>query len=262
MLRRLATKLQLPGAQVEAFVAVEPDRKKNAERERAAHDALRVLSEPHHLALLELVRIPDFRPEVKLLSRVLGISVDAVNLTLTRLLRLGLLRMSGANWEDLTGGEKSLQLARRLAEQLVRPEPADSDSPPAETPGRQTVGNLVTQFQILSKDAERSAKFYSGVFGWSVRTDNALGYRVLDTGSPEGIHGGIWPAPPQAHPAVQFFMLVDDLQECITRTRSLGGSVVMPQQKVPDGDEMAIITNAEGLPVGLVRPRKATASLG
>jgi predicted enzyme related to lactoylglutathione lyase/transcriptional regulator with XRE-family HTH domain len=254
MLRRLAARLELTEAQVEAFIAAEPDRKKEAARERAAHDALRVLSEPHHLALLELVRLPDFRADVKWVSRVLGLPIDTVNLAVARLIRLGLLRLGGAGWEDLSGGADSLQVAHRVAEQFARvPTPPVEPPPPARTPRKQTMRNPVTRFQILAKDAERSARFYSSVFGWAVRTDNALGYRTLDTGTERGISGGIWPAPPEAHAAVQLFIEVDDLEACITRARSMGGSVVMPPQKLPDGDEMAIITDADGLPVGLVK---------
>ena len=42
------------------------------------------------------------------------------------------------------------------------------------------------QFQIISKDPAETAKFYSELFGWMVNADNAMGYRRIYTGSPEG----------------------------------------------------------------------------
>jgi predicted enzyme related to lactoylglutathione lyase len=58
--------------------------------------------------------------------------------------------------------------------------------------------NPVTQFPILSKSPEDTARFYTSLFGWKVDANNPKGHQRLDTGSKEGIQGGIWPAPPQA----------------------------------------------------------------
>src|SRR5260370_16795250 len=74
------------------------------------------------------------------------------------------------------------------------------------------MGNPVMQFQIISKSPEETAQFYSELFGWKVDADNPRGYRRIDTGSPAGIQGGIWPAPPQAPNFVQLFMAVQDVR--------------------------------------------------
>jgi predicted enzyme related to lactoylglutathione lyase/transcriptional regulator with XRE-family HTH domain len=257
MIRRLSTKLGLADAQLETFLAAEPDRQKQAARQLAALDAVRVLSEPHHLALLELVRLPDFRPDVRWISRVLGIPADTVNVAVARLLRLGLLRMTGTGWQDRTEGADLSQLARRVAEQVAQAEPPPVDASPAQVPKEQTVGQPVMQWQLLAKDAERASRFYAGVFGWNVRTDNAMGYRTVETGAGRGIDGGIWPTPPEGRATVQLFVEVEDFEACLERARELGGSVMMPPQKLPDGDEMALIIDSEGLTVGLFRPRGA-----
>lgn len=39
----------------------------------------------------------------------------------------------------------------------------------------------------------------------------------------------------------------------MTKATKLGGKVVIPKQKLPDGDEMAIILDVEGIPVGLFK---------
>jgi predicted enzyme related to lactoylglutathione lyase len=49
------------------------------------------------------------------------------------------------------------------------------------------VGNPVSQFQIISKAPEDTALFYGQLFGWRIDADNSMGYRRIDTGSPEGI---------------------------------------------------------------------------
>ena len=81
------------------------------------------------------------------------------------------------------------------------------------------MGNPVMQFQILSKAPEETAKFYCDLFDWSVNADNPLGCRQINTGSKEGIQGGIWPAPPQAPNFVQLFVAVPDLKASSKRRR-------------------------------------------
>jgi predicted enzyme related to lactoylglutathione lyase len=47
---------------------------------------------------------------------------------------------------------------------------------------------------------------------------------------------------------------VDDVDAYMAKATKLGGKVIMPRQKLPDGDEMAIIVDLEGIPVGLFKP--------
>ena len=108
----------------------------------------------------------------------------------------------------------------------------------------------VTQFQILAKNPDRAADFYERAFGWQVRSDNALAYRTLETG---GIAGGIWPAPPEGSAMVQLFLEVDDVSGAVGCATQAGAQVVIPPSTLPDGDEMAVILDPEGVPFGLFR---------
>src|SRR6185295_20390029 len=65
------------------------------------------------------------------------------------------------------------------------------------------MGDSVMRWQILAKDPDKAAEFYTRLFDWKVNDDNALGYRMIDTGSERGIQGGIWPSPPEGHSFVQ-----------------------------------------------------------
>lgn len=121
------------------------------------------------------------------------------------------------------------------------------------------MGRPVTQWQILAKEPERLAAFYTALFDWQVRTDNQLNYRTVDTGSPRGAQGGIWPAPPEGHSMAYLFVEVDDVPAHVERARALGAHVVTPPQVLPDGDEMAMILDPEGIPMGLWKPRSRAA---
>ena len=58
------------------------------------------------------------------------------------------------------------------------------------------MGAPVTHFQIVTKDPDKLAAFYTKLCDWKSNADNPLGYRMLSTGAGRGIEGGIWPAPP------------------------------------------------------------------
>ena len=75
--------------------------------------------------------------------------------------------------------------------------------------------NPVFQFQILSKFPDETAAFYTETFGWSVDSNNLMNYRRIDTRTPEGIHGDIWPAPPDAPSFVQLFVAAEDLSASV-----------------------------------------------
>jgi predicted enzyme related to lactoylglutathione lyase len=107
--------------------------------------------------------------------------------------------------------------------------------------------NPVLQFQILSKDPGATERFYSSAFGWTVNADNPMAYRKIDTGSSEGIQGGIWPSPPEAPNFVQIFIGVDDVTSAVKKAEELGERMLIPPTKLPEGDEMAVLLDPQGM---------------
>jgi predicted enzyme related to lactoylglutathione lyase len=110
------------------------------------------------------------------------------------------------------------------------------------------------QWQMLARDPAKQAAFYTSLFDWTVNTNNALNYRMVDTGSERGIDGGIWPAPPEGQSAVTLYVEVDDVEAYAAKANGLGGKVIIPPQKLPDGDEMAVLLDPEGIPLGIFKP--------
>ena len=117
------------------------------------------------------------------------------------------------------------------------------------------MGNPIVQFQILSKAPDETAQFYSSLFGWQVDANNPMGYRRIDTGSQEGIQGGVWPAPPQAPNFVQLYMAVEDVRSAVTKAEGLGAKVIIPPTTLPEGDEMAVMLDPQGMAFGVTRTR-------
>jgi predicted enzyme related to lactoylglutathione lyase len=121
-----------------------------------------------------------------------------------------------------------------------------------------TMGQPVIQWQVLSHNPDKLFAFYKEVFGWEMSANNALGYREIDTGSERGIKGGMWPIPEEAPSAVSLYVEVENVEEAVERATSLGATVAIPPQNLPDGDSMAVIVDPEGIAFGLFKPgRKA-----
>lgn len=120
------------------------------------------------------------------------------------------------------------------------------------------MGNPVTQFQILSKKPDEAASFYSKLFGWTISANNPMGYRQIDTGSKEGIQGGIWPTPPQAPEFVQLFISVADVKDAVAKAQGLGAKLLIPATMLPEGDEMAVLLDPNGISFGVWRARRST----
>ena len=117
------------------------------------------------------------------------------------------------------------------------------------------MGNPIVQFQIMSKTPDETVQFYSTLFGWTVDANNPMGYRRIDTGSQEGIQGGVWPAPPQAPNFVQLYMAVEDVRSAVTKAEGLGAKVIIPPTTLPEGDEMAVMLDPQGMAFGVTRTR-------
>jgi predicted enzyme related to lactoylglutathione lyase len=115
------------------------------------------------------------------------------------------------------------------------------------------VGEPVVHWQALVRDPERAAAFYAACFGWTVDDANALGYRTIPANG-RGIGGGIWPLP-DGTPMVQLFVAVPSVDDALAGAQKNGADVVIPKQVLPDGDEMAVIVDPEGIAWGLMRAK-------
>jgi uncharacterized protein (TIGR02147 family) len=84
-------------------------------------DTFQLLSVWYHSAILELIQVQGFKTDSRWIANALGIAVEDVNVALQRLLRLGLLEMSGRDrWIDKSGDAEfhSSALAEAASNQM------------------------------------------------------------------------------------------------------------------------------------------------
>lgn len=122
----LGARLGLKRAEIEAFIMRERQAGNTAvsrEIRQLTLDTVTLLSDSNHRAILELTTLDEFVSDSRWIARALDLSVDEVNMALSRLTRLGLLEMTEKNrWVDRSGASAASNdsfaqfVIRRLSE--------------------------------------------------------------------------------------------------------------------------------------------------
>ncbi len=114
------------------------------------------------------------------------------------------------------------------------------------------MGRPVVHWELMSKDPAKIAAFYEKIFGWNIKHDPKLDYRVVSTGE-GGINGGILkPQRPEPWPGnMTFYIDVDDLASYRKRVVEAGGKIHVEEQEVPGMGSFSLFTDPEGRMMGL-----------
>ena len=107
-LRSWARRLKLGAEEIELYAAAEGADDFESLGRRVRHmqwmaEAAALMSNAAHWQLLQLLRAPDWRPDMRWAAKRLGIDADQLNEALSRLLRLGLLKIEDGRWRDISG---------------------------------------------------------------------------------------------------------------------------------------------------------------
>jgi predicted enzyme related to lactoylglutathione lyase len=110
----------------------------------------------------------------------------------------------------------------------------------------------VTHFEIHGQDRQRLCDFYQQVFGWSIDTNNPIGYGLVSTNAEgAGIQGGIMAGVGTR--GVTVYVHTDDIQKTLDAAVADGAEVVMSPVTLPDGlTELAQFRDPEGNWIGLM----------
>lgn len=114
----------------------------------------------------------------------------------------------------------------------------------------------VVMFEMNSQDPERSANFYSTVFGWQVGEAN-WGYSPVVTGSSDkyGIDGGIAQGPSDYPHGTRIQIEVDNIDQAIAKSQEEGALIVRDKMEF-DEYYLAYLVDPVGIGFGLVEYKK------
>ena len=131
------------------------------------------------------------------------------------------------------------------------------DFPALNTPptGEEHPGKFVWA-ELFTADSTAATRFYSGVLGWTASTVTRHGMKYvvfLNSGRPvAGLRERDASATKRAARWIPFIS-VTEMGPVLTRSASAGGEVRAPSRAFPDIGSQAIVTDAEGSPVGIMR---------
>ena len=118
------------------------------------------------------------------------------------------------------------------------------------------MGDPVVHFEIVGKDAAALRTFYGEAFGWAIGEPtagiNVQDYAYVHPNDRVGVDGGIGTAPQGYGGHCTFYVGVTDIAASLRKIESLGGSIMMEPQQVPDGPVVALFEDLESHVVGLV----------
>ncbi len=117
------------------------------------------------------------------------------------------------------------------------------------------MANPVVHFEIIASNRKKSQQFYSDLFGWSIKADDAMDYGLVASAGENAIGGGIGPAQPESKPYVTIYVLVDDLQAALNKAEKLGGKTTVPPMPIPGIGSFAIFADLDGNKIGLFKSK-------
>jgi uncharacterized protein len=120
------------------------------------------------------------------------------------------------------------------------------------------MGAPVVHFEIVARDADTLKEYYAQLFGWTIDSDNPMGYGIVareDNLNADGIGigGGIGPAPEGYDGHVTFYVEVPDVEATLAEAERLGGTRMMGPDKVMEGLEIGLFTDPEGRTIGVLK---------
>jgi predicted enzyme related to lactoylglutathione lyase len=119
------------------------------------------------------------------------------------------------------------------------------------------MGRPVVYWELMSKDPAQVALFYERVFGWKIQERPEIDYRRVDTGTEEGINGGIVKPRDGALPGnLTMYVDVDDLAPYRQRIVDAGGKILVDEQEVFGRGWLTLFADPDERIMGLWKDKK------
>jgi hypothetical protein len=126
--------------------------------------------------------------------------------------------------------------------------------------GTQSAGENGTPgwFELATKGVEKAEKFYTAVFGWSVKksSDYGMEYREITAKGAVSAMGGMMELTPQHGPVPPHWLVYFPVADCdgdAERAKSLGGKVYLPPMDIPKVGRFAVLADPAGATFAIIK---------
>ncbi len=113
--------------------------------------------------------------------------------------------------------------------------------------------HTIVHFEIPAKDPSTVARFYEQLFGWKfskMETSGNMDYWLIshkDAKSPNETMGGLYkPDANMSQQGILNYIGVKSIDESLKQATSLGATVALPKQEIPNIGYFAILTDPNG----------------
>jgi predicted enzyme related to lactoylglutathione lyase len=106
--------------------------------------------------------------------------------------------------------------------------------------------NTMCWCELSTRDAARAGKFYTGLFGWGLKTSDPAYHEILRGGVPIG---GILPMTPEMKDVPAHWGLYFQVVDCdgaVAKAKALGGQVCMGPLDIPKTGRFAVLQDPQG----------------
>jgi predicted enzyme related to lactoylglutathione lyase len=117
----------------------------------------------------------------------------------------------------------------------------------------QKAGRPVVHFEIGCRDRDKTAKFFSSLFGWKMKVNGPA--TDIDTASGAGIGGHLTSLGHEPFNYTMFYVDVEDVKASLEKAVELGGKSLLGPITIPAGT-FAWFTDIDGNTIGLIKPAK------
>jgi predicted enzyme related to lactoylglutathione lyase len=107
----------------------------------------------------------------------------------------------------------------------------------------------VVHVEFVSKEPEKTKKFYNQIFGWKFQEMPELNYSMVDSKDTPG--GGLRQPGQGEGPGTLSYVLVESIEETVSRAKAAGAHVLMAKQEIPNMGWMAVFVAPGGVVQGI-----------
>ena len=114
------------------------------------------------------------------------------------------------------------------------------------------MNHSICHIEIPTTDMEKAIKFYRELFGWKIEMWQDPAYATFDTGGEPG--GGIMKVDrvsPPMEMGLTFYVLVDNIEDTLSKAEKLGGKFVKEKTAVSDIGWFGLFSDLDGNVIGI-----------
>ena len=114
------------------------------------------------------------------------------------------------------------------------------------------MNHSICHIEIPTTDMEKATKFYQELFGWKIEMMQGSDYAFFDTGKEPG--GGIMKVDKVSPPmgmGLTFYILVDSIEDTLSKAETLGGKLVKEKTAVGDMGWFGLFSDLDGNVIGI-----------